>query len=210
MSDYWYLSACGRRTGKTTAICKAAKEIGATVIVHSVDEAKRVSREHGVKAASIQQNLRGTTGPYLIDPHAAGMKLSHLAEESERLHSELDQALKDNRALEGRINGLQLALDEARKNLFEQGERNDRTRSEVLRVAAERNRARAWAKRWKEKTKGYRTCLNSQESYLQVIENEWERYLRALEIIASNDAKSGNARTLCNTAKGALDGKEGA
>jgi hypothetical protein len=58
------------RSGKTTAICKAAKEINATVLVHSVGEARRVEMEHDVKARSINEEIRGSRGPYLIDTHA--------------------------------------------------------------------------------------------------------------------------------------------
>lgn len=60
----------GRRFGKTTAICKAAKEIGATVICANTQQAQILKLEHGIKTATIHQNLRGTTGPYLYDHFA--------------------------------------------------------------------------------------------------------------------------------------------
>jgi hypothetical protein len=71
-TDLPYLTTMARRVGKTTAICKAAKEIGATVVVHSREEARRVEHEHGVRAATWDR-LRGSKGPYLVDTHAVSV-----------------------------------------------------------------------------------------------------------------------------------------
>lgn len=60
----------GRRFGKTTAICKAALEIGATVICANEQQAKSLRNAYKVKTATIHQNLRGTIGPYLYDHFA--------------------------------------------------------------------------------------------------------------------------------------------
>jgi len=67
-----------RCTGRTTAICKAAKEIGAIVIVHHREEARRLEREFGVKCKTINDDLRGFSGPILYDTCAVSV-LAQLA-----------------------------------------------------------------------------------------------------------------------------------
>ena len=88
MSYYWFLdrgvSDTDRGTGKTQALCEAAKKIGATLIVHSAEEKKRVEELYGVKAAVIRADMRGTEGPYLIDSHAASLEMAYLENEAGR------------------------------------------------------------------------------------------------------------------------------
>jgi hypothetical protein len=79
------------RSGKTTAICAAAKSIGATVVVHSMEEAKRVEQEHGVKAVPYTREIRGTRGPYLVDTHAVSMYAYEKNLEIERLEDKADR-----------------------------------------------------------------------------------------------------------------------
>jgi len=73
-----YLNMVERRSGKTTAICKAAKEIGATVVCHSQQEAERVNKEHRVATAYINQEFRGTRGPFLVDTCAVSYAIHQL------------------------------------------------------------------------------------------------------------------------------------
>jgi hypothetical protein len=70
MSEIGFL---GRQMGKTTAICKAAKEIGATVIVRNEAEANRVRELFGVRAMARDRRLEGTMGPYLVDTDAVAL-----------------------------------------------------------------------------------------------------------------------------------------
>ena len=72
LSDLMFINDYARRSGKTTAICEAAKKIGAIVIVHNREEAKRVSKEYGVKTISYNENLRPLHGPFLVDSTAVG------------------------------------------------------------------------------------------------------------------------------------------
>lgn len=77
---YNLLITSGRQSGKTTAICKAAKEIGAVVLTHNDAEAKRLIKAYGVEARSLKtiDKLLGLNKPLLVDPNAAGMELNDL------------------------------------------------------------------------------------------------------------------------------------
>lgn len=69
-----YISSVGIRAGKTTAICEAAAKIGATVLCHSADEAKRVAKEYKVETIHLGQfPLLGSHKPILVDTHAMAM-----------------------------------------------------------------------------------------------------------------------------------------
>lgn len=67
--DWSVANSLAMRTGKTTAICKAAKEIGATVVTGTSQEAKRLEKEYGIKALAVETAVRsrGKTGPILFD-----------------------------------------------------------------------------------------------------------------------------------------------
>ena len=68
--DIEMLNSMAIGSGKTFAICEAAKKIGATVVTHNRNEARRIAKEYQVKAVSLCGNIRGTTGPYLVDTQA--------------------------------------------------------------------------------------------------------------------------------------------
>ena len=98
-----------RRCGKTTAICKAAKEIGATVICESQQHAEMVKKEHGVRTTHIDKEARGTKGPYIYDDFAVTKMCfkyesdnadlldenAKLQNENTRLREELEEAKKE-------------------------------------------------------------------------------------------------------------------
>jgi hypothetical protein len=72
MIDKWsYIATKGIRTGKTTAICEAARKIGAIVVTGSEKEAKRITKEFGVTAMSIHhwQLTQGLDMPFLFDTY---------------------------------------------------------------------------------------------------------------------------------------------
>jgi len=69
-TDLRFLNTVGIRTGKTTAVAKACKEINATMLCHSHAEAARVAEEYGIRTVYLGQNLAGTKGPYLVDTSA--------------------------------------------------------------------------------------------------------------------------------------------
>jgi len=57
-------------SGRTTAICEAAKKINATVLTVTAEHARLINKQHGVSAKSITSDLIGATGPYLADHQA--------------------------------------------------------------------------------------------------------------------------------------------
>jgi hypothetical protein len=61
-----------RQLGTTRALCQAALAADATVITHCNEESKRLRKEYGVIAISIEQcaSLRGIQRATLIDNHA--------------------------------------------------------------------------------------------------------------------------------------------
>lgn len=89
---YEILTTSGRRTGKTTALCKAAKEIGATVLTHNEQEADRLRREYGVDAKPLTppERLMGLNKPLLVDSHAAAIALCSLTSELHKVTEERD------------------------------------------------------------------------------------------------------------------------
>ncbi len=65
------VSVFGMRTGNTTVLCEAAKKIGAAVLCHSAEEAKRVAKEYEVDTIHFGQfPLRGSHQPIMVDTHA--------------------------------------------------------------------------------------------------------------------------------------------
>lgn len=100
LEDISTLTHMSLRTGKTTAICKAAKEIDALVITHSAQEAKRLKKEFGVRAISFDSEMRGRSGPILVDTHAVSAiawefekKLKQKNDHIKRLQTALKKAL---------------------------------------------------------------------------------------------------------------------
>lgn len=59
-----------RRTGYTTNLVNLVKHMNGTLLCHTTKEANRIQREYGIKAKSVQSNLRGTEGPYFWDSPA--------------------------------------------------------------------------------------------------------------------------------------------
>lgn len=58
-----------RQTGRTTAICKAAKDIDGTVVAASARHARMIAMEHDVKTISMNQSdqMIGMDTPFLWD-----------------------------------------------------------------------------------------------------------------------------------------------
>lgn len=93
MDDFFVqLAHIGRRMGKTTAICKAAKEIDATVLVRTAREAERVNAEFGVKARAYQAGLFGKQGPFLVDTDVVSIYAMQKADQIETLQKKLNKA----------------------------------------------------------------------------------------------------------------------
>lgn len=63
----WLTLIDPRQTGRTHALCAAAKFIDATVVCASVQEAKRLHDAYDVETLSINQDLNGHVGPLFYD-----------------------------------------------------------------------------------------------------------------------------------------------
>ena len=111
------LDNIARQVGKTTAICKAAKELGATVVCHNSQAAKRVAEEHNVPTVSINETFRGTKGPYLVDTTAMSFlamecenRIQDLERKNEVLRAEMNELISSNRYLTNENNDLKLKM----------------------------------------------------------------------------------------------------
>ena len=65
-----------RQYGKTTLLCKVAKELDAVVIAANFDHVNHLQRTHKVVAKSIDTNMQGLKGPFLFDHFAIETLLS--------------------------------------------------------------------------------------------------------------------------------------
>lgn len=93
--EAWMGAGSGaRQVGKTTAVCEAAKKIGATVVCRDAGDAARVAREHGVKTIGIYNEPRGLHGPFLYDPDAVQAMLHFVNSKLRLVEKERDDAWK--------------------------------------------------------------------------------------------------------------------
>lgn len=83
-----HLSTQDRQTGRTTLVARAAKELDGIVIAHNHDDAKRIERQYGVTARSMDMNLFGFNGPFFIDHHAVERLFVRAAEKIQDLENE--------------------------------------------------------------------------------------------------------------------------
>jgi len=104
-----------RASGRTTAICEAAKKIGATVICHTSNYAKDVSRRFGVNTIALHEleRARGTGCPYLMDHNAIAHVLSGLSGAASDLWETLEKRNKTIEMLERKqtVSGLNYGIE---------------------------------------------------------------------------------------------------
>jgi hypothetical protein len=110
--DLSHISMSGRQSGKTTAMAKAAKEIGAILLCHNDQEAKRVAKEFGCKTKAITARLRGLDSPFLVDTHAVGQYAYEMERRVQALESRCINLRKNLEFLKGQVDGI-LAQDES-------------------------------------------------------------------------------------------------
>jgi len=87
-----------RQTGRTTAICEAAKKIGAWVIAANLRHAQQINHEHGVGTVAMNQRhdfLAGRSEPALWDHFAVEQLERQYEREIERLLEDGKQIRKD-------------------------------------------------------------------------------------------------------------------
>jgi hypothetical protein len=86
-----------RGLGVTTGLAELAKKLNMTVVSFSLQEAKRVRKDHGVEAVSIEdgERLRGTLRGYLLEPVAVARLLSQATAQLERFRETIRAREKD-------------------------------------------------------------------------------------------------------------------
>jgi trehalose-6-phosphatase len=99
MSDWkqWaHVIASPRRSGKTTALAKAAKECDGVMVCRDQQEADRIAKEFGIRTVSAlgsPDRLRGQLAARLVDPDAFLLWMA-------QAEQELRQAMERIRELE--------------------------------------------------------------------------------------------------------------
>lgn len=89
-----------RQVGYTTLTAKTAKELGATMLTHSFAEARRIERNYGVPAKSVDVNQVGSSDFFVIDQFAVANLLNRAAARIEELETELEE-IQENMTLQG-------------------------------------------------------------------------------------------------------------
>lgn len=100
-----------RQIGYTTQLVFVAKNLHGTVLCHSEKEAKRLRSEYGVKAESVQSDLRGSKGPFIWDTGAlvaAHCEVELLVRKKDAEIAALKQEIESFRAKEA---GLEKCID---------------------------------------------------------------------------------------------------
>lgn len=96
---------CGlrdRQIGRTTRAANEAKSIGATMVVATIVEVKRLERAHpGLVVKSIETNLEGYMGPFIFDHHAVDTLVGKAITKIEELEKQNEALLSDNEKLIG-------------------------------------------------------------------------------------------------------------
>lgn len=77
--------------GKTEAICKAAKEIGAIVVVHSAEEKNFIAKHFGVKCVTFDDTISGLRGCFLVDTYAVSLAAQKYEKCIEELKEEINR-----------------------------------------------------------------------------------------------------------------------
>lgn len=112
--DWSFADHIARQVGKTYQICQAAKNIGAVVVTHNWQEARRISREYNITAvpSSTPNQLRGNSGPILFDTGGVASicvqyeeLLSKLQRENNALWELLDEHIEELDFLSAFIDG---------------------------------------------------------------------------------------------------------
>jgi hypothetical protein len=81
-----------RGSARTTALANAARNIGATLVGASIEQAHMLQARHGVPAISVDRNVRGTRGPYIFDHYTVERLILDYESELDRVRRELEKA----------------------------------------------------------------------------------------------------------------------
>lgn len=92
-------SSRDRRTGRTTLIAKAAKEVGGIVLAATHRHAKDIERTYGVPSKSYQLNLEGFSGPVFFDHFAIESILVRAHDKIESKEKEIESIKESHEKL---------------------------------------------------------------------------------------------------------------
>ena len=98
----WFLAG-PRGSGRTTAICEAAKSINATVLAANHSQARLLKRDYGVDSVSIYAPGEGLRGPFLADHLAAEHIVLSLEQTIKDSQKEICRLKSENQRLESRL-----------------------------------------------------------------------------------------------------------
>jgi chromosome segregation ATPase len=88
-----------RGSGRTTALAIAAKSINATLVCADEKQSRSVAKELGVKTVTLNNNVAGTKGPYIVDHFAVEVALFRAADQVSNLESRYNSLLAENERL---------------------------------------------------------------------------------------------------------------
>lgn len=94
LKDLAMATICKRQIGKTTKLIQMCKELNGVFICANSCLAKKISEQYGVKAVSKEHNLRGMTGPFILDHYVVELEFYNAASEIEKLRNE-NQKLRE-------------------------------------------------------------------------------------------------------------------
>lgn len=96
---YSHLVYQPRRIGKTTAVCRVAKEIGAVVCCVTRREAERLKREYGVEAIVVDraEDFFGCSRPILYDAEVVSHVVTRQANYYEQVIDAMRTQIEDLR-----------------------------------------------------------------------------------------------------------------
>lgn len=102
-----------RAYGKTTLLTKVAKELNAVFIVHNNDDVRRLSQP-SLTVKSMDMNMEGFFGPFIMDHHAVSRMFNRAADKIESLEgveSKYEQLKQDHDQLKQDYETLKLKYD---------------------------------------------------------------------------------------------------
>lgn len=102
------LSMC-RRVGKTHHMAKVAEKIAGTLICGTTHHAEEIAAHFRIPTVSVSQNLRGRSGPFVVDNFAVEVLLRELMLDREQLHKQIEvceEMQRDLQQIVGTMYGL--------------------------------------------------------------------------------------------------------
>lgn len=107
-----------RQTGRTTLLAKACKDMNGVYICHNFEFAKKVKHDHtGLVTKSMEVNLDGLMGPFIMDHAAVGEMFLKAASSISQKEMKITTLEQENKGLKSLSSQLAERLDVSDKNL---------------------------------------------------------------------------------------------